>query len=405
MILDFFKYGISNLRKRKMRSWLTMIGIFVGMAAVVALVSLGQGLEKYIDDEFEKLGKNKIFIMTKGGYMPGMSEVKFTIDDLNEVDKVNGVTGVARMPFGAVEIKFNKVKKYAFGMGWPLKGEERKIMDSMFSSYEIEKGRPFRKGDKYKVILGHYYLDKELFDGNIKLGDKIEINGKNFDVMGFYEVIGNPQDDVNVYMPIDTYYEVLEKDPNELDSIYAVLGPNEDPAVVSERIEKALRKSRDVEEGKEDFTVQTPQEMLEAFGNVLLIIQIVLIGIAGISLFVGGIGIMNTMYTSVLERTKEIGIMKAIGARNRSILTLFLIESGTMGLLGGIMGVILGMGISKFVEIIATIALESALLKAYFPWYLIVGTLVFSFVIGSLSGVIPAYQASKLKPADSLRYE
>jgi len=138
---------------------------------------------------------------------------------------------------------------------------------------------------------------------------------------------------------------------------------------------------------------------------VLDIVQAVLVGIAAISLLVGGIGIMNTMYTSVVERTKEIGIMKAIGARNEDILYIFLFEAGLLGLVGGLIGVIIGFGLSKGAEYIATISLGTNLLQASVDIWLVLGALLFSFVVGIASGVLPAYQASKLKPVDALRYE
>ena len=134
-------------------------------------------------------------------------------------------------------------------------------------------------------------------------------------------------------------------------------------------------------------------------------VQAVLVGIAGISLLVGGIGIMNTMYTSVLERTKEIGTMKAIGAKNSDILQIFLFESGLLGLVGGTIGVVLGIGLGKSVEYIATIALDTNLVQASITLPLVFGALGFSFFIGSISGIFPAFQAAKLKPADALRYE
>ena len=129
------------------------------------------------------------------------------------------------------------------------------------------------------------------------------------------------------------------------------------------------------------------------------------VGIALISLLVGGIGIMNTMYTSVLERTREIGVMKAIGAKNSDVLGMFLIESGLLGLVGGAIGVIIGMSISKLVEIGANSAFGPGTIVAVFPPYLIIGALAFSFIVGALSGVLPARRASKLKPVDALRSE
>ncbi|MCS7109613.1 MAG: ABC transporter permease, partial [Candidatus Micrarchaeota archaeon] len=171
--------------------------------------------------------------------------------------------------------------------------------------------------------------------------------------------------------------------------------------VVAERVKEALRKDRGLKEGEEDFTVQTPQQLYETYGAVISVIQIIVIGIAAISLIVGGIGIMNTMYTSVLERTREIGIMKAVGARNRDIMMIFLIESGILGLVGGILGIIAGIAISKGIE---TITIQTGYpFGASTPIWLIIGALAFSFIIGSISGLLPAIQAARTKPAESLR--
>jgi putative ABC transport system permease protein len=174
-------------------------------------------------------------------------------------------------------------------------------------------------------------------------------------------------------------------------------------AQVTENIKKSLRTSRKVDKGKEDFTVQTPESLLATLNSILMIIEAVLVGIAAISLLVGGIGIMNTMYTAVLERTKEIGIMKAVGATNREIMFLFLIESGLLGLIGGLIGVLLGFGISKSVEMVAFQVYESPLIQAEFSFWLLSGALMFAFLVGSFSGWFPARQAARLNPIEALR--
>ena len=181
--------------------------------------------------------------------------------------------------------------------------------------------------------------------------------------------------------------------------------PNEDVNKVADEIEDRLRRDRGQKAGEEDFRVQTSEQLAQTFTTIFSIVQAVFIGIAAISLVVGGIGIMNTMYTAVLERTREIGIMKAVGAKNSDILTLFLVESGILGLVGGAIVVLIGVLLGVGASFIAGQALGTGLLKAYFPWYLIVGALIFSFVVGCASGVLPALQASKLKPVDALRYE
>ena len=172
---------------------------------------------------------------------------------------------------------------------------------------------------------------------------------------------------------------------------------------VEETLQKVLRKERNVEKGKEDFSIQTPAQIIETVNNIVGVVQSVLVGIALISLLVGGIGIMNTMYTAVLERTKEIGIMKAIGAQNKDIMLLFLIESGLLGLFGGLIGLGLGIFLSKGVEFVAAHALGPNLLAASISWQLAAGALLFSCTVGIVSGLLPSRQASALAPVEALR--
>ncbi|MFH0835592.1 MAG: FtsX-like permease family protein, partial [Candidatus Micrarchaeota archaeon] len=193
--------------------------------------------------------------------------------------------------------------------------------------------------------------------------------------------------------------------PEEVFGIFVQVKAGQDPGAVAKEIEEELRDYRGVEEGSEDFSVSTSEQLMETFSMIFGVVQAVILGIAAISLLVGGIGIMNTMYTSVLERTKEIGIMKAIGARNGDILTIFLIESASLGLFGGIIGVLLGAGLSKIAEVMAIQATGSTYFVAAISTDLVVGALLFSTIIGSIAGLLPARQAAKMKPVDALRYE
>ena len=221
---------------------------------------------------------------------------------------------------------------------------------------------------------------------------------------GFLEKIGSPPDDNSAMIPLDVYQDLFDK-KDEVGMIVAQIQPGEDIDVVSERIKKELRDSRNLDEGKEDFSIETPGQIASAFADILNIIQIVFIGIAAISLFVGGIGIMNTMFTTVLQRTKEIGILKAIGAKDKDILILVMIESGFYGLGGGIIGVIIGVGFAKIAELIFIRMVGPALLSIEINFILIISTIIFSFIIGCISGVLPALKASKSDPVLNLRYE
>ena len=164
-----------------------------------------------------------------------------------------------------------------------------------------------------------------------------------------------------------------------------------------------MRRFRNVKKDEEDFDVQTPEQLLGSFGDIVNIVQSVLIGIAAISLLVGGIGIANTMYTAVVERTKEIGIMKSVGAQNKDILLIFIIESGLLGAIGGLIGVVLGFGLSYGVEVISKNFIGTNLIEAYFSYTLFFGALLFSFFIGAIFGVMPARQAALMQPVDALR--
>ena len=173
--------------------------------------------------------------------------------------------------------------------------------------------------------------------------------------------------------------------------------------IVAADIMKTLRREKGVREGDENFNVQTSAQLIESFNTVLNIVTVALIGIAAISIVVGAVGITNTMYTAVLERTGEIGIMKAIGAKNSDILTIFLIESGILGMMGGLIGVLIGVGIGKLVEVIVKTALLIDYITPEITVGLILGSLAFAFVIGAVSGTMPARQASKMHPVNALR--
>jgi len=403
--LDFFAIALRGLLTRRTRSWLTMIGIFIGITAVVALISLGQGMQNAITSQFEMLGSDKITVMPGGTMMgaPMSTEtMKLTERDVEVIDGVRGIKSVVGLIYGAGKIEFDDETKYTYIIGMPE--EEQKRLDA-YNNFEVAQGRWFGTGDTYKVVVGSRLATGDFFkDKMIGLRDRIMINGKKFEVVGVAKVIGNHQDDSQVYIPQETAKEIFKKG-DDVDMIIARIDAGYEPKDVADRVETALRRSRNVKKGEEDFMVSTSQQLMDTFKTVFAIVQAVIVGIAAISLMVGGVGITNTMYTAVLERRKEIGIMKAVGARNIDIAFIFLIEAGTLGLVGGIIGVLLGAGLSKSVELIARPYLGTTILSAAFPLWLILGALAFSFTIGSLSGSLPAIQAARLKPVDTLRYE
>jgi len=288
-------------------------------------------------------------------------------------------------------------------MGMATDSESKILVEEMFAGYGVEKGRNLEKGNILKVVLGYSYLiPDKAFKKAVSVGDKIEINDVELKVIGFYEEIGNPADDLNVYVSLEGYEKLF----GEGDYFFILLraDSNQDSVKLADRVKEKFRKHRDQKEGEEDFSVQTYEEMIATYGMVIDILIGILVLIALISVFVAAVNIANTMYTSVLERTKEIGIMKSIGAKNKLILFIFVIESGILGLIGGVIGVYLGYLVAKAGGWIAA-SNGLAMLKPAFPFWLMGGSLLFAFLVGVVSGLLPAIGASKQKPVDSLRYE
>ncbi len=402
---EYVRIAITNLAHRKTRSYLTMIGIFIGIAAVVSLISLGQGLKDAVGAQFASIGTDKVIVQAAsvGFGPPGTGAVSNLTDkDYRVIKSVPGVETLAARILRPVSVEFNKKSTVTFAGSMPQDQTRKLFIEAQ--NIKAQSGRLIEPGDKFKIMIGYNLAYNEVFSRPIQINSKVLINGQEFTIVGIMEKTGNPTADNAVLMNEQSLRDLV-KDQNNYDAIIAKVSKGSNVESVAATIERTLRKSRNVKEGKEDFKVQSSTALLKSLDSILDIVQIVLIGIAAISLIVGGIGIMNTMYTSVLERTKEIGIMKAIGAQNKDILFIFLIESGLLGTIGGIIGIAIGIGLAKLVEIAAFSAFGKSILQASFSWQVIIGALAFSFIIGSLSGLWPAMQASSLKPVDALRYE
>ena len=403
MIEDYLKLAFRSLKGRSVRTWLTMIGIFIGITAVVSLISLGQGMQASINYEFEKIGKNRIMITPGSGQFGpsggNMFTGAMTEDDLAVVKKVKGVDIATATVSKDGKVKFKDEVDFMSIWGYPIDADAKALTERT-SFLDIEEGRQLKKGDKYKAVIG-YNVAYDTFEKDISIGDKLLIEGIEFKVVGIQKKAGTGVHDSLVRIPIEQAREIYDE-PEEVSTIFALTELSENPSEVAENIKKALRRFRDVKEGDEDFSVQTAEQMIAQLNTILGVVTIFVVGIAAISLIVGGIGIMNTMYTTVLERTKEIGIMKSIGARNSSILLIFIFESGILGLAGGIVGVLLGLGIAKIGEIIAQ-QLGADIFHASFSPVIIIGAMVFAYLVGTISGILPARQASRMSPVDALR--
>lgn len=404
MLSEYIAIAYENVRHRKLRSWLTMLGIFVGVASIVALFSLGQGLEVAIDRQFEEIGANKLLIQPGGSeiFTASFATAKLSEDDAKIVENVNGVKSVSYMNMNTPKVKYNDKTLFLFSHALPTDKRLDLVLES--ENIEVIEGRTLKDTDKRKAMAGYDLANSDIvFGKKMGLHDKIYIEGIEYEIVGVLSTKGNKLEDRIVWIPIKEARKLFGYDENQVDYIYAETSKGYEPSIVAESVKDRLRHFRNVKEDEEDFQVITFEKIIESFKGVFTIVQLVVLGITSISLIIGGIGILNTMFTAVIERTSDIGIMKAVGAKNSSILALFLVESGLIGLAGGGVGVILGVVASKLVEYVGTVYLGSNLLSAYFPWYLIIGTMALSFALGALAGAIPAYKASKLQPVEALR--
>ncbi|MBW2995823.1 ABC transporter permease [Candidatus Woesearchaeota archaeon] len=404
MIKDYLKYSLSNLTHRKIRSWLTMIGIFIGIASVVALIGLGEGLRETINAQFGFLGTDILSVTASGGFGPPGTGVvdPLTNKELDAIEDVQGVIGAAGRIMESGKLAFNDQVGFGYAVSMP-DGEDRDVMEHLMNM-EAGKGRLLEDGESGSTFLGANFAEEDNGFGKAILpGAKVEILDEEFKVIGIMEKKGNLQLDNAVFLNEDDLRNLVGRPDDEYDIIAVRFDENVDVEKIQSDIERKIRKIRDIKEGEEDFSVDTPQSIIESVNNILLGIQIFVYIIAGISLLVGGIGIMNTMYTAVVERTKEVGIMKSIGAKNSTIFTLFFIESGFLGTVGGIIGAILGYLIATGLSAVGRLVLGSNLISAHFTPQLIIGALLFSFILGSFFGTLPAVRAAQLNPVDALR--
>src|SRR3989344_1332912 len=377
MITEYFLLAVNSILHRKLRSWLTIIGIIIGVAAIISLITLSRGLENTIQEQFETFGANRILISSRGFQGPGTASQGLTIDGVDSIEKISGFDYVIPAIFRSSEIINNKEVAFTLVAAIPSEDFQEFFEDS---GIEIKEGRFIKSGENAAAIIGARAA-KEMFSKELRIGNKIEINKHEFKVVGILEEVGNSQDDNQINIPLETAREVFNE-PDHVDTIIAQAKTDTDIPALQRKIEKELEQKRD----DTNFQVLTATQILEQISQVLGIMQVVLVGIAAISLIVGAIG-----------------IMKAVGARNSDIMKIFLIESGLMGLVGGIFGTALGTIVALIVEKISS--QSGFLLIIRIEYGLLLFGLLFAFLVGMISGALPAYQASKLRPVDALRYE
>jgi len=396
---DLILLTFKNISHRGLRSWLTIIGIIIGIGAVVTLITLGTGLKDTILDFLGDLGSNRVFVLkgkgfaalTGGRFFAG-KETRLTLNDLNSIKKARGVKIAGPVYIEHVNGGFRTEK-----VGFTVYGVEPKSFAEGFT-VDVEQGRKLSNSDTNAVVVGHY-IAHELFDEELRVNDMLELNNKTYRVVGVLESTGSEQDDMTVFLNWRELRNlVTDFDEDDMFAISVLVYEDFNANEVAENIKEVLRKQHHVMKGEEDFTVLTYDNLLSIVGNILTVLTAFLSGIAAISLLVSAVGIANTMFMSVMERTREIGILKAIGAEDRTILLLFISEAVILGLVGGLIGVLAGFLIAFLINILTGI-------KISFSVELTVFALLFSVLVGVVAGIIPARKAARLNPIDALRYE
>lgn len=399
MNLESIKYSLRNLEHRKGRSFMTIFSIMIGIATIFIFVSFGYGLYNYMEEVTSSSSADKLIIQSKGGTAGWDPNFDLDDKDIDAIKKANGVIDATGIYFESADVYFNNEVKYTLLFSYDPK--KPFVLDVFGMS--IDEGRELRTGDSNKVVLGYNYkIPGKIFDKAVRINDNVKIKGMKFKVIGFYEKLGSPPDDAQIYITTDKIDELYGEDNSYAWAIAYADISEIDFAV--ESIEKSLRKHRNLEKGKEDFFVQSFEELIESYSGALNIVVGFIILIALISVLVSVINTANTMITSVLERYKEIGILKAIGARNSEIFKIFLFESSFLGFVAGCFGVLLGF----IITYIAGAVLDNlgwGFLSPYYSFGLFALCILFATVTGAISGVIPAIRASRINPVDALRYE
>ena len=403
----YLKLAANILFHSKIRSWLTIIGIVIGVGSVVTIMALSDSMEADMEDRFADLDMTKITISP--GYSkassvmgPGGGGGGTTSSDAELTDKdIMALKLVGNVDYLYGEIS-GKEDVYYLGESASLSitGVDPQVWQYT-TSYTAASGRLLEPADNYVAVIGDR-IANEIFDQPVSLNQIITIDGKSVRVVGILE---DGDNDNGIIMPIDAAVEIIEDAEDDVyDSIVVIANDEDNVEMVVEDIEERLMISRHVTERDQDFTVTDSKSQMSSMSEMMDSMSLFLGAIAGVSLVVGSVGIANTMFTSVMERTKDIGTMKAIGAKNRDILMIFLFNSAMVGLVGGVLGILLSLVLTSMLPMLGLTIMRSSMGSTLSLELVIIGISIAIFV-GVLSGIIPAYNASKMKPVDSLRYE
>ncbi|MFA6919309.1 MAG: ABC transporter permease [Patescibacteria group bacterium] len=409
-VKDSIKLSISILRANKVRTFLTSLGIIIGIASVIVIMSVGAGAQSLIINQISSQGSNLIGILPgasdKNG--PPSSVLGIVVTTLKYEDavaiknQIPEVTAISSYNSGAGTISYQNQKSdatYNGVMADYVNVEDAELLMGRFFTQDEEKGNT-------KVVVIGYSVWQDLFDGQDPIGKKIKIKKDFFDVIGVMKERGTvafQNKDNLVLIPVSTAQNIM-LGINYVSAIRMKVDKSENIDNVKEQVRLLLRDRHNIDStGVEDFSIMDPRETIDILKTVTDALSFFLAAIAGISLIVGGMGVMNIMLASINERIREIGLRKAIGAHKRDIVLQFLLESMSITILGGILGIIIGATVSFLIAVIA---------KALgYNWdYVVTPSSVFlgigvAILIGFIFGIYPAQRASKLDPIEALRYE
>jgi putative ABC transport system permease protein len=394
---DKFLMAYRSIRERRTRSILTVLGIAVGIAAIVSLLSVGYGMEESITGELTGMADIISVLPGKISGSAYLEQGSFTDRDVKDVQRISGVKEVLAMTYGATEVEYKdkKIPIMVFG------GDTKELESIYVEPVGLREGRWLRENDYKACVIGDRVAN-DFFDEEIHVNDKLVINGEKFIVIGVFEkgsLLYANDVDPHIFLTLRTAKEVLQTDEVKY-LMVRVYNIDEADAIAAE-IEKTINDNH----GLDDFaSAMTVGSILKQIGNVFSILRGVLVGIAAIALIVASIGIMNTMLMAVMERTHEIGVMKAIGAKSSDVLSLFLLESGIVSLVGGVVGCVLGVILARIISIAASSALGIEFGAVIKPTVLLGGIAV-AIGVGVLSGFYPARKASMMSPVEAVRYE
>ena len=399
-LVGIFGYALNGLIHRKLRSMLTIMGIIIGVAVIVAILAVADGVTIMVSSELESMGSDVIYVFPSGMMASSMSHGGapvssiLTYNDLNAIKKVPGLELVS--PIIMVPgVNFEYRGEILSG---PISGVEAEILSDAFPQLELESGRFIDDNDHGKAVIG-YGVANNLFDQKLSIGSQLTIAGKNYRVVGIMEEIGGlgSADDNNIYVSLNDAKDLGKKilDDKEVSIIFVKMGDGEDLDRIVDDINFELRAHRKVKEDEEDFTVMSYEFVKEQVDAVLGAVTLAIFFVSAISLVVGAVGVSNTMFMSVLERTKEIGVLKSIGAKKNDILMVFLIESAMIGFIGGVIGLVLGYIGSLVVGLYGLPAIVTPLVA--------VGSILFAMFVSLVSGIIPANDAANKDIIESLR--